>query len=103
MGPALRFVDEHLAERLTVTALARQCRLSEHHYSRVFHARLGRTPTRYIQERRVAVAAERLVSGPDPIERVAADAGFANRYHFTRVFTRCMGVPPATYRRTGRV
>jgi AraC-like DNA-binding protein len=103
MGPALRYIDQHLGEHLSVATLARQCRLSVHHFSRVFHARLGRTPTRYIQERRVAVSAERLVSGDEPIERIAADAGFANRYHFTRVFTRCMGVPPATYRRTGRV
>lgn len=103
MGPALRYVDDHLAERIPMAVLARQCRLSVHHFSRVFHARLGRTPTRYVQERRVAMAAERLVSGDEPIERVAGDAGFANRYHFTRVFTRCMGVPPATYRRTGRV
>ncbi len=103
MGPALRHIDAHLAARLPVAVLAKQCGLSVHHFSRVFHARIGRTPTRYVQERRVAVAAERLVSGDEGIERIADAAGFANRYHFTRVFTRFMGVPPATYRRTGRV
>ena len=32
----------------------------------------------------------------DDIARIANETGFANRYHFTRVFAKRMGVPPAT-------
>jgi AraC-like DNA-binding protein len=103
VAPALRHIESFLHSRLPIAALAKVCGVSVDHFSRVFRARVGQTPTRYIQERRVAVAAERLIAGQDDITRIAADTGFANRYHFTRVFTNLMGVPPATYRRTGRV
>lgn len=103
VAPALRFIEGHLHTRLPITTLAQLCGVSVDHFSRVFRQRVGQTPTRYIQERRIAVSAERLIIGNDDIARIAADTGFANRYHFTRVFTQLMGVPPATYRRTGRV
>ena len=32
------------------------------------------------------------------IEEIAQHCGFANRYHFTRVFSQRMDCPPARYR-----
>lgn len=103
VAAALRYIEGNLHDKLPITELAKLCHLSVDHFSRVFRQLLGQTPTRFIQERRVAVAAERLVSSTDDISLIATDTGFANRYHFTRVFAQRMGVPPATYRRTGRV
>jgi AraC-like DNA-binding protein len=103
IAAALRHIEGNFHDKLPITELAKLCHLSVDHFSRVFRQLLGQTPTRFIQERRVAVAAERLVSSTDDISLIATDTGFANRYHFTRVFAQRMGVPPATYRRTGRV
>jgi transcriptional regulator GlxA family with amidase domain len=103
VAPALRHIEANLHAKLAIPHLARLCQLSVDHFSRVFRQLLGQTPTRHIQERRVAVAAERLIATNEDIARIASETGFANRYHFTRVFTARMGVPPATYRRTGRV
>jgi AraC-like DNA-binding protein len=103
VAAALRHIEGNLHDKLPIPSLSKLCNLSVDHFSRVFRQLLGQTPTRYIQERRVAVAAERLVGTNDDIAQIAADTGFANRYHFTRVFAQRMGVPPATYRRTGRV
>jgi AraC-like DNA-binding protein len=97
--PALRWIDEHLRDPLPVKALAAHCGLSTHHFSRLFSARMGSSPSRYVQERRIALAAERLLDPSARIDQVATAVGFANRYHFTRVFIRRMGVAPAAYRR----
>mgnify|MGYP000039707678 CR=1 FL=1 len=102
VGQALTEIDAHLAEPLSVTRLARRCGLSPDHFARRFAAATGRTPMRYLQERRIAAAADRLVNSETAIEAVARDAGFANRFHFTRVFTRLIGTPPAAYRRQHR-
>lgn len=102
VAPALSYVEEHLAENLASELLASRCRLSVDHFARVFRERVGQTPARYVQERRVVVAAERLLATEDDIGAIAGECGFANRFHFTRVFTRCMGAPPAAYRRAGR-
>jgi AraC-like DNA-binding protein len=103
ISPALRFVEEHLEHPLSLQHLAKLCQLSPDHFGKIFRQRTGQTPTRYIQQRRVSVAAERLIASDDDINHIAADTGFANRYHFTRIFSRHMGAPPAAYRKTGRV
>jgi AraC-like DNA-binding protein len=95
-----RFIEEHLAEELSLVRLARSCRLSPRQLGWVFHARTGRTPMAYVRERRVAYAAELLLSGAMPIEEVAQRVGFANRDHFSRIFARLVGSGPASYRRT---
>jgi AraC-like DNA-binding protein len=101
--PALRHMEAHLHEACGNAELAERCGLSEDHFIRVFRHHVGQSPARYALERRIAMAAERLLFSDEGIDRIAADAGFANRYHFSRAFGRVIGVPPASYRRKGRV
>ncbi len=96
---ALRTIDRRLADKLTVAALAKPSGLSEDHFARRFHQVTGRTVMRWLQERRIAKAADRLIHSHDDLDDVARAVGFANRFHFTRVFTRITGTPPGTYRR----
>jgi len=103
IAPALRQIEDQLAMPLAVPRLARACGLSGDHFARLFRERTGLSPARYVAERRIAVAAEHLIAGDEAIEAIARVTGFANRYHFTRVFTRVMGVPPGGYRKGGRV
>ena len=100
---ALREIEEHLPEQLTNQRLARLCYMSEDHFIRRFRASVGQSPARYIQEQRVLQAAQSLLFTADSIETIAAASGFANRFSFSRVFTRHMGVAPAAYRKTVRV
>lgn len=99
LEPAVSVIDEHLAEALTVARLAQRCGLSVDHFARRFARATGRTPMRYVQERRIARAAERLIHGSETIDAIAQASGFANRFHFSRVFARAVGTPPAQYRR----
>jgi AraC-like DNA-binding protein len=102
VAPALRYIEENLRKEIPTDVLAAWCGLSPDHFAKVFTARIGQSPARYVQERRVVVAAERLLASTADIGEIASDCGFANRFHFTRVFTRRMGQPPARYRQGGR-
>lgn len=102
LEPALSTIDERLAEPLTIARLAKRCGLSPDHFGRRFARATGRTPMRYVQERRIARAADRLIHGEEGIDAIAKASGFANRFHFSRVFTRAIGTPPAQYRRQHR-
>ena len=93
------YIETHLAAPLDNADLARRSGLSESHFTRCFHAELGMSPARYVRERRVAAAAQRLAFSNDPIDLIAETTGFANRFHFSRIFRQLMGVPPAAYRR----
>jgi AraC-like DNA-binding protein len=101
--PALRFIEENLASRLTNRTLSSLCYLSEDHFIRRFRACVGQSPAQYVQERRVTLAAQRLLFTEQSIEQIAQDMGFGNRFYFSRIFTRHTGVSPAAYRKTSRV
>ncbi len=96
---ALRTIEQRLADPLTIAALAAPSGLSEDHFARRFVRVTGRPAMRWLQERRVANAADRLIHSLATLDDIARATGFANRFHFTRVFTRLIGTPPATYRR----
>ena len=50
--------------------LAALCGLGREHFARLFSRSLGVAPARYIQERRIAVAAERLLRSDEGTEAV---------------------------------
>ncbi|MBA2480748.1 MAG: helix-turn-helix transcriptional regulator [Planctomycetes bacterium] len=99
LAPALQRIEADVALPLRVSALARDCGFAEAHFARRFRAELGQSPGQYLLERRVALAAQRLLLSDESIEDIAERCGFPDRFYFTRVFTRRMGVPPAAYRR----
>ncbi len=103
LAPALRRIGARPHEDLHVSTLAGLCAMSPDHFTRVFRQHLGTTPQRYVQQRRIAWAAEALVDTDRSIDAIAEAAGFANRHHFSRVFHRHTGLPPAAYRHRGRV
>lgn len=100
VAEALRHIDEHLGSDLPNTLLAKRCGFSVDHFVRLFRSRLNQTPAQYVLERRLNRAAERLVFGNDSIDAIAEECGFPDRFYFTRMFRRRMGLPPAAYRRT---
>lgn len=99
----LQWIEDHLAESIHNDELAARCCFSTDHFVRRFKATVGQTPARHIAERRVAVAAERLLFTDQSIESIAESVGFPNRHYFSRVFAQKMGLPPASYRRTAHI
>ncbi len=103
LAPVFRHIEANFARPIRNRELAEQARLSEDHFIRRFRAAMGKTPAQYILERRIGAASQRLLFTEDKIDAIAHEVGFANRFHFSRAFTRLMNIPPAAYRRTSRV
>ncbi len=78
--------------------LARRVGRSVEGFIRWFHAEVGVSPQRYVLERRIHQACRQLSLTDLSIEEIAEAVGFSNRHHFTRVFTRVVGQPPARFR-----
>jgi AraC-like DNA-binding protein len=98
LRPVLRYIDAHLAEPLENARLAAFVHASESHFIRMFRRVVGCTPARHVQERRVSHAAELLARTSLTIDEIAERCGFANRFHFSRVFAQRMVDPPGRYR-----
>ncbi len=82
--------------------VAAQCGLSRGHFSKAFRLSTGITPHRWRQQCRIDFAKRLLAEGELPLADIALACGFADQSHFTRVFSRMVGEPPATWRRRER-
>jgi AraC family transcriptional regulator len=73
------------------------------HLARAFRARYGVSVGEYGRRLRVEWAAAEIARTDMPLAAVAAEAGFADQSHFTRLFKRYVGTTPARYRRDTQV
>lgn len=85
-------------ERLSITDIAREARVHPSHLARVFRRKYGCSLGRFLLERRLEWAADRLARGDEPISRIALQAGFADQSHFTRRFLAYSGLTPRRFR-----
>jgi len=99
---AVRRARAHLRERwdqrVTLAELASVAGLSRFELVRRFGEQNGVTPHAYQVNLRVEHARRLLAAGAAPAA-VAADCGFADQPHLSRVFKRAVGVSPARYAR----
>jgi len=92
-------IDANLGTKISNQLLAEICGKSEGHFIRDFTESTGITPAKYVTERRISKAIEMLVFTEKSIDKIAADTGFTDRFHFSKLFRRVTGTPPAAYRK----
>jgi transcriptional regulator GlxA family with amidase domain len=101
-SPLLAWARERLDERLPVERLAERAAMSPRHFARAFAAETGMTPAKAIERLRLEASREQVESSSEPIELVAARAGFGDPERMRRAFIRAFGQPPQALRRAAR-
>ena len=98
----VEFIEEHLAEDVSLATLAGLVDLSPYHFARAFKQSLGAPPHRYHMARRMD-RARRLLQKPElSITEVGIQTGFRETSSFTRAFRKFTGLTPTEYRRHRR-
>jgi AraC family transcriptional regulator len=69
------------------------------HLATVFRRHLGCSIGDFVRNCRVEFAASQLAGTALSLADIAAEAGFADQSHFTRIFKRATGLTPAAFRR----
>lgn len=95
---ARRLIDERFAEPLCVGDAARAAGLSRYHFIRQFERAFGRTPGRYLRERRLTRARQLLASSDLSVTDICFAVGFESLGSFCTLFRRFEGETPAAYR-----
>ena len=83
-------------------ALAAAAAMSVRHFTRVFTAEVGETPSRFVERSRLEAARRELEETSDTLDVVAARCGLGSAETLRRVFQRHLGVAPDGYRRRFR-
>jgi transcriptional regulator GlxA family with amidase domain len=91
---------ERLDEPLTLSDLAGHARMSLRTFARRFNDEVGLSPGRWLIQQRVARARHLLESSDLPVDRIAAEVGFATGASLRQHLHAAIGVSPQAYRRT---
>jgi AraC family transcriptional regulator len=97
---ALAYIDEHLAESISLEALAELVGLSACYFCRAFGQSLGMPPQRYQLTRRIERAKTLLAKRAASVTDVGLTVGYNDASAFCTAFRRITGVTPTAYRRS---
>ncbi len=92
------YIEEHLAEDLSLSELAAVAYLSPYHFARLFKASTGFAPHQYVIGRRIERAKLLLSTTNWSLTAIAHAVGFAHESHLALHFKRLTGLLPSSYR-----
>jgi AraC-like DNA-binding protein len=97
------YIDEHLADPISLGTLSSIGRLSCGHFCRAFKISMGLTPHAYVQRRRIELAKSMMLDTDESLSQIACACGLADQSHLTRLFRQHVGQTPLAWRRTWKM
>jgi len=91
-------IEKHFLRLRTLEQIALECHANNAYLCRLFHRYDQQTPYQYLLRLKMNYAAQRLQSAGALIKQVAEETGFADPFHFSRVFKNVLGLSPAVFR-----
>lgn len=97
----LNYIEDNIEKEINVDKIARSVGYSKFYLNRLFSECTGITIYKYLQSRRLTIAAEKLIITNDPITKIAYEAGYESQQAFSLAFKQLYVYPPKTYRNIG--
>ena len=99
----LRENHRYADPNLTLDKLAKRIHIPARKISIAINHASGMNVSQYINQMRLAHAAEMLLKSDDPVAHISEKSGFLTRSNFYREFLRVYGTTPAAYRDQARI
>ncbi|MFD0672321.1 helix-turn-helix domain-containing protein [Cohnella sp. GCM10027633] len=96
----IQYIDNHLADNITVEELAKQVYLHPNYFIMFFKGMMGYSPIQYVNQRRMETAKGLLLQPECNVSAVANKVGM-QIYYFSRMFKSHTGLSPSRFRKQG--
>jgi AraC-like DNA-binding protein len=93
------YINDHLAETLSLNQLADTLRLTTWELTRAFKKTTGLAPYSFLSNVRIERAKELLKDSNLPIAQIALEVGFSSQSHLNSAFKKFQGCTPGQFRR----
>lgn len=95
---AIRYIDAHYFEELTLSNLAVQFNVESSYFSKIFRQETNETLMVYIAKRRIEKAIEYMKDGNINLTEIAFMVGYYDYTYFNKVFRKITGSSPSDFR-----
>lgn len=97
----INYIERNLEKDINLDNISKNIGYSKFYLNRIFTEYTGITMYKYLQNRRLTVAAEKLVKTDKPIMQIAYEAGYDTQQSFSFAFKQMYLYPPKSYRDIG--
>lgn len=101
INQTIAYIEENLQYELNLDQIAQAMHYSKFHLNRLFAETVGCTIYKYIQMRRLTLAAKKLVETNLPIVDIAYEANYCSQQAFMHAFKQLYDHTPKAYRTLG--
>ncbi len=98
VSQAIRYIEEHLHEKMDLDMVASALHYSKYHLHRIFTKTVGLTVHDYAKRRQLTEAAKLLVFSEKTIIEIAIMSGYESQQAFTDIFKAMYKTSPAQFR-----
>lgn len=98
--PALKYIDEHFDEQITLEDLSRVLNLNPSYFCRLFKKATNSTFIEYLNFVRICKSEKMLSSSKDSIAEISLNLGFSSVSYFNKVFKNIKGCTPTEYKKS---
>ncbi|MDR2434384.1 MAG: AraC family transcriptional regulator [Treponema sp.] len=99
IAEAIRYVEEHFSEPLTLEVLAKQSAMSLSKFTAVFKAHTGLSTATYVRRFRMDQAMCLLKNTTAPLSDIAGMVGYKHQSRFSTLFREQFGLMPSEFRK----
>lgn len=95
------YIEQNIEKEINLDHISKSIGYSKFHLNRIFAEQTGITIHKYLQNRRLTIAAEKLVRTDKPIIQIAHEAGYDTQQSFSFAFKQVYLHSPKAYRNIG--
>lgn len=99
----IKYVDEHITEKISLSDIAKHLFLSKEYTSHIFKRETGKQLTFYINEQKTRLAKKLIVNDGIPPSEVWQFLGFESYDYFSKTFKKHVGTPPSHFKKNSLI
>ena len=101
ISKVLHFMNENIENSLTIDQLSKFSGYSPSYFYRKFISEMDIAPMSYFMRMKMNKASILLITTTMRVTQIASKVGFTDSFHFSRVFSKTIGMSPQQFRKQG--